>query len=168
MRAAIFRAPGLIELHDIATPLPAAAAAVGADCVIIADGNVRAEVKRVTNGEGVDCVIETVGGRAPTPALAMDIARKRGRIVIIGGFASPQPVDFRQLVMKELHIVGSHTYDYGPDMHRDFEVALGLVGSGRVQVDRFTNHRFPLARIQDACEAALTKNDELLKALIAC
>jgi 2-desacetyl-2-hydroxyethyl bacteriochlorophyllide A dehydrogenase len=145
-----------------------AAAVMGADNVISADADVRAEVHRVTDGEGVDCVIETVGGHAPTPALAMDIARKRGRIVIVGGFAAPQPVDFRQLVMKELDIAGSHTYDYGPDMHRDFEVALRLVASGRVQLERLTSHHFPLARIQDACEAALTKHDGLLKAVIAC
>jgi threonine dehydrogenase-like Zn-dependent dehydrogenase len=129
---------------------------------------VAAEVARLTDGEGVDCVVETVGGHAPTPALAMDIARKRGSVVIVGGFASPQLVDFRQMVMKELHIVGSHTYDYGPNLQRDFEVALGLVASGRVQLDRFTWHRFPLDRIQDACQAALTKDNELLKALVAC
>jgi 2-desacetyl-2-hydroxyethyl bacteriochlorophyllide A dehydrogenase len=145
-----------------------AATALGADGVIAADADVIAEVARLTDGEGVDCVIETVGGHAPTPELAMHIARKRGTIVIVGGFASPQPVDFRQLVLKELHIVGSHTYDYGPHMHRDFEVSLGLVASGRVRLEQFTQHRFPLERIQDACEAALGKHDRLLKALVVC
>ena len=111
------------------------ATSLGADGVIVADADVTAEVGRLTDGEGVDCVVETVGGHAPTPALAMDIARKRGSVVIVGGFAAPQPVDFRQMVMKELHIVGSHTYDYGPNMQRDFEVALGLVASGRVQLE---------------------------------
>jgi len=71
-------------------------------------------------------------------------------------------------VLKELHIVGSHTYDYDPHMHRDFEVSLGLVASGRVRLELFTQHRFPLERIQDACEAALGKHDRLLKALVVC
>jgi 2-desacetyl-2-hydroxyethyl bacteriochlorophyllide A dehydrogenase len=145
-----------------------AASAFGADGVIDAHHDVAAEVARLTDGEGVDCVIETVGGHAPTPALAVDIARTRGSVVIVGAFASPQPINFRQLVLKELHIVGSHTYDYGPHMRRDFEVALGMVASGRVQLDRFTRHRFPLERIQEACLVALTKNDGLLKALVAC
>jgi 2-desacetyl-2-hydroxyethyl bacteriochlorophyllide A dehydrogenase len=145
-----------------------AATALGADGVIAADADVIAEVARFTTGEGVDCVIETVGGHAPTPELAMHIARKRGTIVIVGGFASPQPVDFRQLVLKELHIVGSHTYDYDPHMRRDFEVSLGLVASGRVRLEPFTHHRFPLERIKDACEAALGKHDRLLKALVVC
>ncbi len=146
----------------------AAAKSLGADSVIAADADVPAEVVRLTDGEGVDCVMETVGGHAPTPALAMDIARKHGNVVIVGGFASPQPVDFRQLVMKELRILGSHTYDYGPNMQRDFEVALGLVASGRVRLGDFTKHRFPLDRIQDACQAAVSKDDNLLKALIVC
>ena len=98
----------------------------------------------------------------------MDIARKHGNVVIVGGFASPQPVDFSQLVMKELRILGSHTYDYGPNMQRDFEVALSLVASGRVRLGDFTGHRFPLDRIQEACQAAVSKNDDLLKALILC
>jgi threonine dehydrogenase-like Zn-dependent dehydrogenase len=144
------------------------ASSLGADGVIAADADVKTEVARWTGGDGVDCVIETVGGHAPTPALAMDLARKRGRIVIVGGFAAPQPIDFRQLVMKELLIVGSHTYDYNPEMQRDFEVSLGLVASGRVRLEPFTQQHFPLERIQDACQAALIKNDRLLKALVAC
>jgi 2-desacetyl-2-hydroxyethyl bacteriochlorophyllide A dehydrogenase len=145
-----------------------AARALGADGVIAADADVQAEVAHWTRGEGVDCVIETVGGHAPTPALAMDVARKRGRIVIVGAFAAPQPFNFRTLVMKELQVVGSHTYDYAPDMRRDFEVSLSLVASGRVQLDRFTGHQFQLDRIQEACEAAAVKEDRLLKALVAC
>jgi (R,R)-butanediol dehydrogenase/meso-butanediol dehydrogenase/diacetyl reductase len=145
-----------------------AATALGADGAIAADSDVAAEVARYTHDEGVDCVIETVGGRAPLPALAMNLARKRGRVVIVGGFTSPQPIDFRQLVMKELHVVGSHTYDYGPNMRRDFEVALGLAASGRVRLEGFTSHRFPLERIQEACEAAVRKDNALVKALIAC
>jgi threonine dehydrogenase-like Zn-dependent dehydrogenase len=42
------------------------------------------------------------------------------------------------------------------------------VASGRVQLEQFTRHRFPLERIQDACEAALGKHDRLLKALVEC
>jgi threonine dehydrogenase-like Zn-dependent dehydrogenase len=42
------------------------------------------------------------------------------------------------------------------------------VASGRVQLEQFTQHRFPLERIQDACEAALGKHDRLLKALVEC
>jgi threonine dehydrogenase-like Zn-dependent dehydrogenase len=66
---------------------------LGADGVIAANADVAAEVARHTVGEGVDCVIETVGGHAPTPALAMNIVRKRGSVVIVGGFSSPQHTD---------------------------------------------------------------------------
>jgi len=53
-------------------------------------------------------------------------------------------------------------------MHRDFEVALGMVASGNVRLDRFTGHQFPLDRIQQACEAALSRDGGLLKALVVC
>jgi 2-desacetyl-2-hydroxyethyl bacteriochlorophyllide A dehydrogenase len=145
-----------------------AARELGADGVIPIDSDPGAEVLRMTDREGVDCVIETVGGNAPTPELAMQIARKRGRIVIVGAFASPQSFNFRTLVLKELQLIGSHTYDFAPDMRRDFETSLGLVASGHVELDRFTRHRFPLERIQQACEAASTKELALLKALVAC
>ncbi len=112
---------------------------LGADAVVDSDADVAADILRLTDGEGADAVIETVGGHAPTPAQAVDAARRRGRVVVVGAFAAPQPFDFRTLVMKELTLAGSHTYDFGPDMRRDFEVALSLMASGVVNLDRFVD-----------------------------
>jgi 2-desacetyl-2-hydroxyethyl bacteriochlorophyllide A dehydrogenase len=141
---------------------------LGADGVVDGDAEVAAEIVRLTDGEGADAVIETVGGHAPTPAQAVSAARRRGRVAIVGAFAAPQPFDFRTLVMKELTLVGSHTYDYGPDMHRDFEVALSLLATGAVNLDRFVDRKFPLTSIDDAFQAALHKRDGLVKALVTC
>ncbi len=144
------------------------ARALGADAIVDSDADVGQEIVRLTDGEGVDCAIETVGGHAPTPTQAADATRRRGRVVIVGAFAATQPFDFRTLVMKELTLVGSHTYDYGPDLRRDFEVALALMASGAVNLDRFVDRQFPLTNIADAFQAALHKRDGLVKALVTC
>jgi L-iditol 2-dehydrogenase len=144
------------------------AGTLGADAVVDSDADVAEEIVRLSDGEGVDCAIETVGGHAPTPAQAVDATGRRGRVVIVGAFAAPQPFDFRTLVTKELTLVGSHTYDYGPDLHRDFEVALALTASGTINLDRFVDRQFPLTNIDDAFQAAMQKRDGLVKALVTC
>ena len=141
---------------------------LGADAVVDSGAHVAEDMLRLTDGEGADAVIETVGGHAPTPAQAVDVARRRGRVVVVGAFATPQPFDFRTLVMKELTLVGSHTYDFGPDLRRDFEVARSLIATGAVNLDRFVDRQFPLSRIDEAFQAALHKRDGLVKALVTC
>ena len=59
-------------------------------------------------------------------------------------------------------------FAWAVNQNRVLEVSLGLVASGRVRLEPFTQHRFPLERIQEACEAALGKHDRLLKALVVC
>jgi 2-desacetyl-2-hydroxyethyl bacteriochlorophyllide A dehydrogenase len=145
-----------------------AAKRLGADFVISAANEVEQEVKRLTDGQGVDVAIVTVGGRAPVGELGMAVVRKRGRVVLLGAFTERQPIDWQSFIGKEIEVVGSHTYGYNAGLRRDFEVALDLVTSGRVDVASLITHHFPLDCMADAYDIALEKRQDLIKALIVC
>jgi threonine dehydrogenase-like Zn-dependent dehydrogenase len=94
------------------------------------------EITRV----GPDVVIEASGAVAAAPA-AIAIARKGGRIVLVGLPVAAATVDFLSVVAAEKEIIGSlsHIYD------EDFASAVWLLGEGRVQVAPLISDRIPLA-----------------------
>ncbi|RMG55334.1 MAG: 2,3-butanediol dehydrogenase, partial [Bacteroidetes bacterium] len=59
-----------------------------------------AEVRRLTNGLGVDVAIECVGSEI-TGALALDLARVGGKVVLVGIFEKPSEIHFNNLVFYE-------------------------------------------------------------------
>lgn len=119
--------------------------------------NYRAEdfvevVMTLTNGRGVDVILDMVGG--PYVARNLSALATEGRlsqIAIMGGEAAP--VDFRRLLVKRLTITGSTLRPRSPSekgviaeaLHRE---VWPLLESGRVRPVIFKT--FPLARATDA------------------
>ena len=123
----------------------------------------------LTDGDGVDCVIETVGGHAPTPALAMDLARKRGRIVIVGGFAAPSRSISARLVHEGIADRGlAHLRLRPAHASRFRSVSLGLVASGRVRLEPFTQHRFPSSAFRTRARQRSAKKRRPAESAVAC
>ena len=60
----------------------------------------------LTDGEGVDVVIDYVSATATLEAGAKALGR-RGRLVTLGGAAKPLQVESRELLLKEQEILGS-------------------------------------------------------------
>ena len=82
----------------------------GADYVINPSKvNAIEEVKRLTNGRGADVVIEATGNPNAIP-MALEMARRLGRVVILGSPRGVSTVNFYTLVhRKGLIIIGAHT-----------------------------------------------------------
>ncbi|HEU4760198.1 MAG TPA: alcohol dehydrogenase catalytic domain-containing protein, partial [Dehalococcoidia bacterium] len=59
--------------------------------------------------EGIDIVVETVGGAAPTLAQALGVIRPGGRISVLGLFTQPAQVNALALMLKEARIAGGIT-----------------------------------------------------------
>jgi zinc-binding alcohol dehydrogenase/oxidoreductase len=118
---------------------------LGADaCVNHADADVAAEVKRITDGQGVDVVVEHVGHATWQTSLAA--ARQAGRIVVCGATTGPNPpAALHRVWWKQLTIYGSTM-----GTRADFEGAYELVKSGRARpvIDAV----FPLAQARTAHE----------------
>jgi (R,R)-butanediol dehydrogenase/meso-butanediol dehydrogenase/diacetyl reductase len=86
-------------------------------------------VHRLTRGLGADVVFEcagTVGSMSMSPLLA----RKRGRVVLVGLHDAPVPMNLVSLVVGEQELIGSfsHVYD------EDFGPAVDLLSAGKITV----------------------------------
>ena len=99
---------------------------LGADATVNhVTGDVRAEAKRVTDGSGIDVVVEHVG--EATWATSLAVVRTGGRIVVCGATSGPNPpAQLHRVWWKQLDVLGSTM-----GTRADFEAAYDLVASGR-------------------------------------
>ncbi len=161
---AVARAVGVKEtLITVKYPHQAAIARnFGADHIVnIADTNVREYVADHTNGLGMDVVIETTSSAAAfNDSLA--IVRRRGTVVLVGGYHQPLEVDLRKLVWSEPLVTGSNCYAYS-GMVKDFDAAIDLIATGKVDPTPIVTHRFPLDQIAEAFAIAADKSTGSVK-----
>ena len=101
-----------------------------------------------TNGHDADVVIVCIG----VPKLvneAFRLARKGGRINVFAGLAGEgwAEVEANLIHYNELQVTGQTG-----TRRSDFETALELIGSGRVDTEKMITHRFPLRNATEAIE----------------
>ncbi|MDI3328934.1 MAG: alcohol dehydrogenase family protein [Alicyclobacillaceae bacterium] len=115
------------------------AARLGAIPVPSKEVNPVSKINEWTDGEGVDVVIEAVGGPA-TLQLAFELVRGGGRVSAVGvtsedRFAFP----LMQSLVKDL------TFRIGvANIHRDIDAVLALVRGGRIDPTVVVTHRISL------------------------
>jgi Zn-dependent alcohol dehydrogenase len=107
------------------------------------------EIRALTKGRGVDHAIESTG-HPRAMALAYDITRPAGAVVIIG--IAPVGTDLAIPAIgfpgSKKRIIGSI---YGGGVpEQDINRILTLYSSGRLPLDRQIGERIPLARINEA------------------
>lgn len=114
-----------------------------------------------TGGAGADVVFE-VTGLAPGAEVMTKLARSRGRIVIVGIFAEPVPVNLGQILWRELKVFGVRLYE-----PVDFETAIPMVASRAVPFERLISDVRPLERVQDTF-AEIERGANFMKVLLEC
>ncbi len=150
-----------VFVADIAADRLQLAAAFEPDAAInAAQVDLVEEVRRLTGGKGADVIITAT----PAPAAqvqAVEMARKGGRILLFGGLPpehSKPGVDMNLVHYHALHLIG--TTIFAP---RHFYLAMKLITSGRIPVDKLVTHRFPLADFKTGAMMAL--EGKVLKAV---
>ncbi len=94
---------------------------LGFEVVVPARDELEKRVKALTRGRGADVVFDAVG----VPAAASQFTRTSrigGRIVVVGLYKEPSPVDLKEVCFRELTIIGSRVYRYP-----DFEKVLDII-----------------------------------------
>lgn len=135
---------------------------LGADHVVdITNTDVKDVVKDLTDGLGYDAVIETVG-TAQNFNDSIAIARRQAMIVLVAGYFKPLEVDLRSIVWSEVNITGSNCYGFS-GMRTDFDVAIDLITSGRVEATKLVTHRYPFSDIAEAFHTAADKKSGSVK-----
>jgi L-iditol 2-dehydrogenase len=110
-------------------------------------------------------VIETVGGEADTMADAVRTVRRGGRIVVVGVFGPPRPTDYREVVLKEVEIVGSFIYGTVRG-GSEFGVAVRRMGAIVDELAALQTHRYDLTDVASAFEVADDKSSHAVKVTI--
>jgi 2-desacetyl-2-hydroxyethyl bacteriochlorophyllide A dehydrogenase len=130
----------------------------GAEPVHLTEQDPRAEVKKLTDGRGVDLAVEAVGD-ARALELAIRLARKSGTVSIVGVYAERVEVHLGLAWIKSLRMVMGQA-----NVIAHLDPVLELLAAGRLDPSALVTHHMPLA---DAAEAyALYDRREALKIVL--
>jgi threonine dehydrogenase-like Zn-dependent dehydrogenase len=109
-----------------------------------------------------DVIVESVGGTADTLRDAVRVVGRGGRIVVLGTFSEPKPIDLQRLMMKEVGLLGSFCYGEG-DRESEFAMAARLTGRWRGELRALSTHQFDLGDVVDAFATASDKSTGAIK-----
>jgi len=120
------------------------------DTATLDSAGLLAEMSRLTDGRGVDVVLDTVGGQ--TFADGLRAVGYAGRVVAMANVAvAPSTVDTRDFYPKNARILGfqlTNLIEHGYDPRSDLTELLGAVAAGRFEVP--VDVVFPLAEAAEA------------------
>lgn len=125
---------------------------LGADYIVnVEKEDLQKVVDEVTGGIGVDVVLENSGQVEPI-GQSLDIVRKGGRVLWAGGGIRGgiiAPVDTHKIITKEIDVKGEIS-----QIPYDWETAIKLVASGRVNLDPLVTDYYTLDNWEDAFDYA--------------
>lgn len=107
----------------------ATAAAVGATVTVAPGEEADTVVREHTRGLGADVVYECAGVPA-TVQSAVDLARRGGRMSLIGLAVGDAAISPRTWLTKEIQVAAALGYS-----HEEFDMVMGYLADGRVDVD---------------------------------
>lgn len=118
-----------------------------------------AYVEEQTGGVGADVVFEVTASQAGAKVMT-EIARTRGRIVLVGIFGQPTAVDLFRFFWRELKLIGARVYE-----PLDFEKAISLAASGELPLSEIISDIRPLAELQASFQA-MESGGQVMKILL--
>ncbi len=119
-----------------------------------------AAIREATDGQGVDAAFECVGHGEPLRN-ALACLRKGGTAVAVGIYEEPHvTLNMMQIVGRELRLVGMVGYAY------EFEEALRLAASRRVDLKPLISRVVPPAELQQAFDLLLSPQAREFKVLV--
>jgi L-iditol 2-dehydrogenase len=123
--------------------------------------NLVARVHELTDGLGADIAI-CANPVAATQTQAVELVRKRGRVVFFGGLSGNDPftrLDANKIHYNEIQVIGS--FSYHPVIH---EQALQALARGQIQLRSLISRILALEQVSEAFELASSGN--ALKVLV--
>jgi threonine dehydrogenase-like Zn-dependent dehydrogenase len=159
--------PALTFVADLQPFRLGVARKLGADHVLdITQEDPVERVLELTEGTGVDCVIEAVGhyhlveGQEAPLAQAARMVRPGGRIVTTGLGEQLSAVHFKSVVLKEAQIIGSRV------TRGEFPHAIRLLAKGLLHPEHLITHQMALRDVAAAFERVDQEDPETLKVVV--
>lgn len=134
--------------------------AEGLGFTVVPEGSSMMEtLAALTGGEGADTTFDT----AAHPSVAAEVTaatRVLGRIVVVGVYKQPTPIDLQAVCFKEQSMVGVRVYTT-----KDVSRAIELIAGDALGLEAFPTKTFPLEEVA-AAMAAATSGQDCLKVLV--
>lgn len=152
---------GSIVVVDLDAGRLATAKKLGAtDTIDASKGDASEAIAKLTGGAGVDIVFEAAGS-PKTAAAAIGMAKRGGKVVMIG--LPPEdnfPYPLVLAMSREIDILTVFRYA------NVYPAAIALVAQGRVDTKSLVTHRFTLDGSEDALKLSDSRADGVIKAMI--
>jgi 2-desacetyl-2-hydroxyethyl bacteriochlorophyllide A dehydrogenase len=130
----------------------------GATPVHLTEQEPRAEVKKLTEGRGVDLAVDAVG-HPEALDLALRLARKAGTVSVTGVYAERAEVHMGVLWIKALTLTSGHA-----NVIKHLDPVLELISAGKLDPAPLVTHHMKLDEAPDAYRAY--DNKEALKIVL--
>jgi L-iditol 2-dehydrogenase len=132
----------------------------GADVTILASGSeMVSEILRLTNGAGVDLVLEAVG-RDETVSASVDAVRKGGTVTLVGNITPQVALPLQKVVSRQIRLQGSCA------SAGEYPQAIDLISNGKIRVTPLITAIAPLSDGAQWFERLHSREPNLMKIVI--
>jgi L-iditol 2-dehydrogenase len=121
--------------------------------------NVAEEILRLTNGNGVDLVVEAVG-KTESIVTSIDCVRKGGTVILVGNITPEIKLPLQKVVARQLRLQGSCA------SAGEYPKAIELMASGQIQVKPLITAVAPLADGPQWFERLYAHEPNLMKVVL--
>jgi L-iditol 2-dehydrogenase len=131
----------------------------GASAILSAEGDVAEQVMQLTEGRGVDVVIEAVG-KSETVKASIESVRKGGTVVLVGNISPEVTLPLQKVVTRQIRLQGSCA------SAGEYPRAIELVASGAIQVKPLISAIVPLEEGPRWFERLYAREPNLMKVVL--
>ena len=132
---------------------------LGANAILKGDDpDLTTKVKELVGEYGADVVIETAGSIF-TAKKALELVKRRGKILIVGTIPGDTPIDFLK-INREVTIQTVFRYA------NDYSSTINLIASGKFDVESLADKFFDYSDTQEAFEFSVNNKRDLIKGVI--
>ncbi len=122
--------------------------------------NTVGKIAELTEGNGVDVIIETSGNDLAISE-TVKIVNRGGRIVLVGlPVVDEVPIDITHLIDSEFDVYGVFRYA------NTYPTAIQALSNANLNIENIITHKFALKDIREAVETARTEKDTSIKIMI--
>jgi len=115
-------------------------------------GEIICENEKNNNFFGFDIGYEVSGSNGGMKQILNNI-RSRGKVIVVGLFKESFPIEFSQVLFKELEIIGSRVYE-----SKDFKIAIEMISENKIDSMSIVTNILKLENFNQAFELASNKN----------